>query len=304
MGKVAVVINPSSKSGQNRRLRKELTDALELYFPKSFTLYETSSPGQASKIIREIIQHGVTLIIAAGGDGTIHQVANGILKYSETQCRLGIINLGSGGDLARTLMLPKRIIDQVKLISSTTPKLIDVGKLTCLDQDGNSIVRFYVNECQIGISANIVKHVSYALKKRWGSLSFRMVSVAQLFTYRSSIFTVAINESETIMTKGLGIVASNGRYCGGGMQLTPNAKIEDGWIDFVLIKNMRIVRRLYYFSSVLANRTVKSNKIVRAQIQSLHIQSELPALVEADGELIGQTPAHITVIPKALSLIY
>ena len=301
---VAVIFNPFSKSGRNWRHRKKLNEALKTHFSNAFSIYETQFPGHATEMAQKLVESDVETIIAAGGDGTINEVVNGILMKPESSCHLGIVNLGSGGDLARSLRLPKKIMDQVQLISSAKPKRIDIGKLECSKEDGNPFLRYFINECQVGISGAIVNEVSSWLKKNWGAMAFKLVSVIQIFSYKATNITFEINQQPQIQLPALGVVLANGRYCGGGMKLTPKANFDDGFLDLVVIGEMNIPSRLYYFASMLINWKIRSNKILRNTIRTIQIQSDPPVLVEVDGELIGLTPVRISLVAHNLKILF
>ncbi len=303
MEKVYVILNPAARAGNGKRLKAKLIPLLEHYYENNFKLLETTQPGDGIRLSKIAAENNASLIIAVGGDGTIHEVVNGLIASSQLNesCRLGIINYGSGGDFSKTIKLPKGLKDQLELINSTLPQSIDLGLLECLDPDGNSIRRFFINECQIGIGGAVVSKVNNTHKFFGGTVAFTLVALSHLFHYFSrnyQIRTIDLDQTNLL----LGIVAGNGKYCGGGMQLTPDARLNDGLIDILLIHKMNILNRLIKFSKIFSGNPVPSKFLTRFKTSQIAIHTNSDSWIEADGELIGKPPCKISVRPNAVKI--
>lgn len=303
MEKVFVILNPASKARSGKRMKRKLIPLLDQYYPNRYNLLETAQPEDAIRLSRMAADEGATLIIAVGGDGTIHEVINGLMQLKNTRkpIRLGIINNGSGGDFCRTLKLPNNLADQFELIKQTTPAKVDIGFLECLDPNGNSIRRYFINECQVGIGGAVVSKVNQGHKYLGGTIAFTMVALTHLFHYTSRNFKIStkdFNQSYPL----LGIVAGNGKFCGGGMQLTPGASLDDGLLDILLIHKMNFLNRLVKFSKIFSGNPVPSRFLTRIKSSQITIEADRDVWIEADGELIGKPPCTISILPLAVEV--
>src|SRR5438477_237124 len=145
--KVAVVANPYAARGKVGRRWREIRSALESHFPGLTTQF-TEESGHAMELTRGLLRQGHDLVIAAGGDGTINEVANGFANADGTifpGAAIGILPLGTGGDFQRTLDIPSGLEAAVEVLAYGKPGAIDVGKATCVDHDGKQTSRHFIN---------------------------------------------------------------------------------------------------------------------------------------------------------------
>lgn len=305
--RIHIILNPEAGAGKAKAEAPKLRAWLQRNRQGNFTWQETGRGGDAISIARKIAETGGGLILVAGGDGTINEVVNGLLTAAPTtelRCELGIINCGSGAGLAQTLGLPKGTEAQLDLIFSRPAKPLDVGLLTCTDEAGISQTRYFINECQIGISGAIVSKVGRGHKRLGGSLAFGLEAVRQLIQYKATDMRVRSDQQAPVSARMLGVVVGNGFACAGGMQLTPGARPDDGLLDALLIRDMTLPDRLYTFSKVYSGRHIYSRYYSLQPVKTMEIESEEPVWVETDGELIGRTPCAIRVLPGALRIRY
>lgn len=300
--KIYIVANPVSGAGKGKVVLQRLK--MLLGNDSDHVVFETTHQGHGMLLAKLAVEAGADLIIAVGGDGTINEVVNGMFAAREPACDLGIVNCGSGAGVAQTLGLPVDVDGQLERIFHNTAKPYDVGKVSCVDENGVSIHRFFANECQAGISGAIVSKVGMAHKKLGGSLAFGLVSVLELLRYKATPMRVDLDGRLGVVQPMLGVVTGNGSYCAGGMQLTPGAHPADGQLDVLSIRDMNLYHRMHTFSQVYAGNHIRSGYYALQRAQTLTIVSDRPVWVETDGELIGKTPCSISILPGALRVRY
>jgi diacylglycerol kinase (ATP) len=306
--KVYIVANPVAGAGKAEAVIERLPSLLQGGIGAEYRLLTTDSKGAGIELGRRAVEQGAGLIIIVGGDGTINEVVNGILsseKFQHKGCDLGIINCGSGGGLAQSLGIPHSLEEQVDTLLNASAKPLDVGKLRFVNPDGAPAERFFVSECQAGIGGAVVTKVGAAHKQMGGLLAFASAAVAQLFHYKSKHIRVRMGDGRELSNAMLGVVVGNGRYCAGGMQLTPAARPDDGFLDVLTIGDMRLPRRLSAFSKVYSGKHIYLRDFSLTQTDAVSVESEEPLWLEADGELMGLSASYqISVCPGAIRIRY
>jgi YegS/Rv2252/BmrU family lipid kinase len=301
---IHVIFNPVAGAGKAAEQRDSLLKQLGARYGQTFEFVETAGSGDAEHLAREAIEKGAQLIIAVGGDGTINEVVNGFFAKEELinpSCELGIINCGTGGGFAQSLGLPADISDQVDFIDLAKAKPVDIGHVTYSGEDASMHQRYFVNECQMGIGADIVSKVGLSQKRFGGTVAFGSVTVSQMLRAKASRLITHLDDS-TAERDLLGVVVGNGRYCAGGMQLTPTADPFDGLFDVLLIHKMSLLQRSIGFSKIYSGKHISSQKFSIEQARTVAIESTQAVQLEADGELLGYTPCKIRVLPGAIKV--
>jgi diacylglycerol kinase (ATP) len=302
-----IILNPVAGGGKTKKLKSELVREMERRFGKNYLLTETSGQGNASILARDAAKKGAVLVIAAGGDGTVNEVINGLLqnrKPVNDQCELGILNSGSGSGLAQTLGLPASISDQLDVIFNSAAKPMDVGFVDFKDMLYHSCERLFVSECQVGLGGSVVSQVGMKLKHFGGRIAFGTVALSHLFHYKASEMTMIHDQQQPVSKKLMGITIGNGIYCAGGMTLTPDACTDDGLLDVLQIHEMSLIKRFLNFGKVYSGSHIHSPRFSIRQVKEISIGSEQPVWIETDGELLGKTPCRIGIIPGVIRVRY
>ncbi len=300
-----VIVNPVAGRGNGSKIVHELKDDIENSVKRSLRICETRYPGHGIQLAHQATSDGVSLLIAAGGDGTINEVVNGMLRAKsehKTLPELSILNLGSGADFVRSLAYPKTISEQLHWLGSHHRQMIDVGKLQCRNCDGTRIVRYFINECQLGIGGSVVAKMRAQSKGRISTLAFASAAIKQLIFWRGSRMKIAVDDVDLVEGKILGIVVGNGRFCGGGMQLTPKAELRDGRFDILVMKDMNLLNRMLNFAKVYQGKHIYAKPSIYRKGRQILIQCENDIFIETDGELIGRGTAQVNILPAILPL--
>jgi diacylglycerol kinase (ATP) len=277
----------------------------------SFTPKFTSDAGDAVEIAASAARKGIKLIIACGGDGTISEVANGILSVgSETE--LGILPSGTGGDFRKTIGIPARVADAARILRDGQTRLIDVGKVTFTKDDGELESRYFLGVASFGMSADVIARVKEGgpdwlptKGPKWltGRLSFAVAMLQTAAKKSATRVVVQLNDDPARHMTVANLCVANARYFGGGMKIAPDAKLADGKFDVVSIGDLGAARILanaprLYLGAHLSMADV--SHALAATISARSLDKKETVEVEVDGEIPGCLPATFQILPKAL----
>ncbi len=310
--KIAVVFNPVAGAGRARKfwpqfdaeLRRQLGD---------FTLCQTTQPQDAAKLATQLTSDGFDLIIAAGGDGTIGETVDGLLKSGKSALQLpqlAILPCGTGSDLARSLSIAGSPAELVSRIVAANERIIDAGRVSYVDDEGRSAMRHFVNIASLGLSGPTSRAVNRA--KRAGAASGQLVfmwhTIRELLRYQFQDVRITVDDNPAIEARIAVVAAANGRYFGGGMMIAPQALQDDGLLDLVIFRGaakLALIRdmRLLYSGSHINHPAVT---ILRGRKFSIEPSGGLAgnrAFIDIDGESPGSIPAMFEVLPGALRVL-
>jgi diacylglycerol kinase (ATP) len=293
MSRARVIYNPTSGGGayDPDEIRNEL-DGME------FDWIETKGPEDAV----DAAQHWEEgLLIVAGGDGTVHDVVNGLGKAGFPEgVTLGILPAGTGNDLAATLCIPEDPELAEDVIRQNRERRLDVGRVR---SEGVG-ERFFINVATGGLGAEISNVNDEELKKRWGKLSYLRASLEVAMNFDVRELTLYIDGEER-QVKAVNIAVGNCRYTGGGWPATPKANPEDGLLDVVVIETLGMTDLLNLAPAVLAESGyLDKDGVLFVRAKEIRVETQPPGLeFTADGEIIGNEPARFSVLPKALKVI-
>jgi diacylglycerol kinase (ATP) len=250
----------------------------------------TKHPKHATELAKHA-KNKYDLIIVAGGDGTVNEVINGIGKSKTT---LVIIPFGSTNVLALELKIPVNVKKASELITQGKKIKIDLGYA-----ETKSESRYFSMMLGVGFVPSVIKRINSKFKKKWGKLAYPLAAIKQLIKYKWH----NIHVKHKSHSMGYFVLVANSKYDGGEYQIADKAKTTDGLLDLVIINRenwWKIVKIIFSLASG------KLNKFLRGeyhQIKEAHIYSRKKMLVQVDGELMGELPVKIKVIPKALSVM-
>lgn len=296
-----VVVNPQSRSGSTgrrwsgvERLLRSRLGALEVE--------ATRAPRDAERIAREAARAGVERILVAGGDGTVSEVVSGLLGADlGAYTTLGLLPLGTGGDLPRTLGVPRDLERAIDRIASGKTRRIDAGRLRYRDRTGAERTAWFLNVTSFGISGLVDELVTHAPRALGGSVAFLLATMRALARYRPGV--VRIRADGELLHDGPLVLAAvaNGRYFGGGMHVAPHARPDDGLFDVVVSTETSRARLLRLLPSLYRGRHLASPSVIVRQARVIEAEAE-PGTVwlDVDGEPLGTLPARIEILPGAI----
>jgi diacylglycerol kinase (ATP) len=302
-----VIVNPKSASGSTRENWAATAADLRAHFGP-FTVAFTKGPGDGIELARRAAETGREFIIACGGDGTINEVANGILQ-SGSDAELGVLPSGTGGDFRRTIGMPQTNREAAAALRDGETRRIDAGRVTFHDHDGNEVSRYFLNVSSAGLAATIVKRVKSAKIFDWlpvesmrGRANFAVSTLREVLDLEPATVKVRIDGGEEHSLQTIAFCVANSRYFGGGMMIAPDAKVNDGLLDIVNVGDIGTLKVLLNAWSLYRGThhrldEVKSTLARRVEVSPMGDET---VLIETDGELPGRLPAVYEVVPAAM----
>jgi diacylglycerol kinase (ATP) len=305
-----VIINPESAGGVTRDAWPGIASELATHFG-SFTPKFTKYPGEGIELAADAARKGTKLIIACGGDGTISEVANGILT-SGSDAELGILPSGTGGDFRRTIGIPARAGDAARILRDGRTRQIDVGRVTFLKDNGEHESRYFLGVASFGMSADVISRVKAggpewlpAKAPRWlsGRISFGVAMMQSAVKTQATRVIVQLDEKPDQQLTVANLCIANARFFGGGMKIAPDAKLADGHFDVISIGDLGAPRILanaprLYLGAHLGMAEVGHALAKKLTARPLYKDQRIE--FEVDGELPGQLPATFQILPRAL----
>jgi len=305
-----VIINPESAAGATRDAWPKIASELATHFGP-FTPKFTKHPGEGSELAASAARKGTKLIIACGGDGTISEVANGILSAgSDTE--LGILPSGTGGDFRKTIGIPARSSDAARILRDGQTRLIDVGRVTFTKDDGEHESRYFLGVASFGMSADVVARVKEGGPEwlptkgpKWltGRVSFGIAMLQTALKMGPTRVVVQLDDDPARHMTVANLCIANARYFGGGMKIAPDAKLTDGKFDVISIGDLGAARILanaprLYLGAHLSMEEVGHALATKIVARPIDVDQRIE--IEVDGEIPGQLPATFQILPKAL----
>lgn len=309
--KVGVIMNPVAGGGRLRRRWPEIGAALEAEFGE-VTLRETGMPRDAVTLAMDLAANGCELVIAAGGDGTVGEVADGLINAAAdgSSAALGVLPCGTGTDFARGIGLGQGGAYEaaIRRMAASKGRLIDAGRMSYVDDNGALARRHFINIASLGLSGAVVRAVNADARR--GRVSAQALffwrTVAEFIRYPFQDVRITVDDGEAIEARIALVAAANGKYFGAGMMVAPDAALDDGRLDVVILRaagKLGLIRdiRLIYGGRHRDHPAITILRGRKVTVEPLGTGGRA-ILVEADGESPGRIPATFEIIPGALTL--
>jgi len=298
------IVNPRAGGGKGEADWPHIKSLLEKN-GFDFNVRFTEHSCHAIELTASSIHQGYRNILVIGGDGTLNEAVNGIFlhdKETPATMRMGVISVGTGNDWQKMYSIPASYEGKVDALKTGRIFLQDVGKVE-FSESGMRQSRYFVNAAGLGFDASVTLSTNELKRNgRKGSLLYMLCLLKTLLKYKSSLINISIDNLKyegDILSITLGI----GRYNGGGMMQVPNAIPDDGLFDITVIKDMTrssVIRNI----SRLYNGTILGHpRIDGYQGKEISVSSVPPVTVEVDGESLGTSPFHFSMIPKGLRVV-
>ncbi len=296
-----VIVNPVAGAYSTRRKWFRISRLLK-HIGLSFDYKYTEGVGHAIELAKEAAIDGYQYVVAVGGDGTAHEVANGILRSTGAgNTSLSIISTGTGSDFARSVGISRNYCSACSSLAGQRKLLIDVGVVE-YQSKGQSLQRFFVNAAGVGFDATVVEATERLPKYFGGTFPYLAGLMRTLFGYRNKLVTLSVSGKVEAM-RVLSVVVANGRYFGGGMHLAPQAELGDSLLDVLIVGDIGKFELLKALPMVYKGTHVTHPKVRMEKATHIAIESPERVLVHADGELLGEGPASFRLMPAALSIM-
>lgn len=291
MGKTCIILNPAA--GKIADLDAIVARLARL---PGAEIRLTGRRGSGARFARTALRKGCDTIIAAGGDGTLNEIINGIGE-NPTGARVGLIPLGTGNDFARTIGVPVDLENAIDLIAAGPTRAVDLVRVT------SDEVRYFVNVSAGGFSGLVHEKLTPKMKKTWGPLAYLRSAAAALPELRAYRTTLALDNTESLTLDLYNVVVANGRYVAAGTLIAPEAVIDDGLLDIVLIPQRSAPELALLAAQVAMGTHLSSDAIVFRRAANVTVNSKPGMWFNVDGELVGNEPARFEILPRALRFI-
>ncbi|MCS7240276.1 MAG: diacylglycerol kinase family lipid kinase [Candidatus Bipolaricaulota bacterium] len=290
MRRLPVILNPAAGRGSAGEREDELRQLLRgcALDPQ---IFRTEGPEHAQELAKELCARGEKVVVAAGGDGTLHEVAQALVG---TSTALGILPLGSGNDYARSLGIPADLRGAVETLRRGKQRQVDVG-------EANG--QFYLNSLGMGIDGQIA-HDYRTHRFLRGEVGYLLATLFEVLRFRPVEMEVRAEEV-WFSGKCLSVAVMNGPWAGGGFCLSPHAKPDDGVLDLAIIGHYPRLIRLAVLPKTRDGSYLSLRRTKLIHVQRATIHAERPLIVHMDGELLAE-PASVVEVelyPKALCVV-
>ena len=302
-----IIVNPASAGGATGGAWPGLASDVRRHFGP-FEVAFTERGGEAAEIAEREARAGRRFVIACGGDGTVSEVANGILRAG-AGAELGVLPSGTGGDFRRTLGVPSRAADAARALRVGVTRVMDAGRVTFTDERGVEASRFFVNVASFGMGGDVIRRVKTraglpggAARLLGGKLSFAAAALQATFTFEKPAVRVSLDGGRESRLTVANFCVANARYFGGGMKIAPTAKVDDGQFDVVAVGDVSaptVLANSYrlYLGTHLGMREVHHARARRVAARPAGGET---VKLEVDGELVGRLPAEFEILPGVL----
>ena len=300
----------SSRSGSGKALKDwpeiaKLLKANQIDFSEKITEHAS----HAIELAREAVLEGYRRLLVIGGDGALHEVLNGLYSQTEvspSEVTLGLIPVGSGNDWARLHRIPNDYAKAAELIAAadTHTHSQDVACVHTILQDGTPSTRYMVNIGGLGIDAEVCQRFDQLKETgKTGDSQYLKCLLSGFVSYKPADFRVAVDGEELYRGPAISVALGIGKYCGGGMQQTPDAEPDDGLVNVTVVGRLSKQKFLSRVPSLFKGTLYKHPEVVHTRGQVVEITADPFSYMEVDGESVGITPARVEVIPAGVKVV-
>ena len=271
-------------------------------------VYETLSRNDARLMASKFTEKYPDVILAAGGDGTLSQVVNGILKGRENASRLpviGVIPMGSGNDFFRGAGLKINVDQTIRVLSEFKPKPVDVGLVeysSSPGDDSQTLSSYFVNVADIGMGPEVVGKV-LSSGRPFGSEVAYYKSILNTFLTYKPMLVKAVTPDWTWEGKLRTLAVANGKYYGHGLCIAPDAIMDDRLFSVFICGNVSVLDFIMHTGTLKKGRNVVIDDVHYKTATSIDFRSEAPCPIEGDGEYLGWLPAKVTMVQRQLDFL-
>lgn len=303
--KIKFVINPAAGNGKVSRHWAGLQHDLQQNLSE-INVEFTAAVHEATTITRQALHDGFEVAVAVGGDGTIHEVVNGFFEGGHVinrQACLGVIAMGTGSDLVRTLKPTRDIVRLADKFKNMNARTCDVGKLICQNHEGVPTAHYFINIADAGFGALVAHRVNASSKRMGYFVSYLSALLRTLKNYKNKRVKIRLDDSRPWEQTVNSVIVANGCYFGGGMLVAPTARPDDGLFDIVIVGDISRTEAVMNLRRLYTGRLAEHPKVTVLRGKRIMLDSEQQVMLEADGEIPGRLPAAFEILPGALKVI-
>lgn len=301
-----VIINPAAAGGGAGRSWASAASVVRSHFGPYQCAF-TARAGDATRIAEEQARAGRRLLISFGGDGTISEVARGILR-SGAPAELGVLPQGTGADFSRTLGVPWRLPDAARALRDGRSQTIDVGEVHFTAHDGRQESRYFINSASFGLSGEVAARTNRgnrtgSRKLLGGALAYASETVKAAVAFEAPEVWIEVDTNPAVQVPITQVSVNNGRFFGGGMKIAPRASLVDGRLDLIVVRKLSLARIAADGPRIYSGTHLSLPEVDHLYVGSVRAwPASENALIglEVDGETPGILPARFSARPRAL----
>ena len=304
--KTIVIVNPQAGNGRTEKIWPNIESALEKSIG-SFEVLQTTCRGDAKDLSRRILAVDTVRIVAVGGDGHLNEVLNGFIENDlpvNPEARLSFVMTGTGCDFQRSLGISGKWQNAAAKLKDAKVCKIDVGKVTYTAADKTQKIRYFDNIASFGLSGAVDHCLEHSRLQDYlgGSTLFLWATIKTVFTHPNQSIRFRIDDGpEEEICSRLGLLA-NGRYFGGAMHAAPEAELDDGLLDLLMLKEISVAKFLWHLPKIYKGTHLKIPEIFFQKVRKFTAESSEQVILDIDGESPGYLAATFEVLPKILNL--
>ena len=304
--KTIVIVNPQAGNGRTEKIWPNIESVLEKSIG-SFEVLHTTCRGDATDLSRRILAVDTVRIVAVGGDGHLNEVLNGFIENDlpvNPEARLSFVMTGTGCDFQRSLGISSKWQNAAAKLKDAKVRKIDVGKVTYTAADKTQKIRYFDNIASFGLSGAVDHCLEHSRLRDYlgGSPLFLWATIKTVFTHPNQSIRFRIDDGpEEEICSRLGLLA-NGRYFGGAMHAAPEAELDDGLLDLLMLKEISVAKFLWHLPKIYKGTHLKIPEIFFQKVRKFTAESSEQVILDIDGESPGYLAATFEVLPKILNL--
>jgi diacylglycerol kinase (ATP) len=259
-------------------------------------IQETSGPGDGERLARQAVEEGVDTLVGVGGDGSLHELVNGIAPRFDA-IRLGLIPLGTGNDFSRSVSVSDTPREAVETLLAGEEKRVDVVRI-----EARAGERYALNGVSGGFAALVSEKVDSETKERLGIAAYVVTAGRSLPDIVPSQLHLTIDDEE-IDVESYAFIVLNGRTIGGGLPLAPEARLDDGRADLLVIPTLGAARLAAVLPLVLLGQHGDHEELIRRRARRIVVEADPPMSFNSDGEPWASTPATFEVLSRRVRFL-
>ncbi len=305
MKNIAFIVN--GKISFQGRLKRQIHRA----FPNDYkiTIYVTEPDVNGITLTSRAINEGSTHIICVGGDGTLNEVANGVMESRKTlsegdsnNLRMGVLPHGTGNDFAKSINVKFNLTELKERIDQDQFNVIDLGLVKFQNLSGHDASRYFINIVDVGIGGIVSKRVNKSPKWIGAFAAYQLAIIRSLISYRHQAIKASA-DTKIYTGRVLNYIVANGKYFGSGLGIAPDARPDDGMFALVIIGKVSLGFYLKSLSDIKKSKHIKHPHVFYEEAREVNIESEKPLPIDMDGEYVGNTPMRVRMVEKAIRFI-
>ncbi|MEJ2747358.1 MAG: diacylglycerol kinase family lipid kinase [Anaerolineae bacterium] len=299
--RVKIILNPWSDQRRAIQRKAQIETAVQQHGTADLVL--TERPGHAVELARQAADEGYDLVVAAGGDGTVHEVINGLVRGGQADTTLGVIPIGSGNDFAFGLGIPLDLETAVAHLFQGQPRRVDLARI----EDDQGRYEVFDNNFGLGFDAIVVIRTE-AITRVYGFLMYLLAVLQTIALYYQTPHVDVWFDDEKVSQKTLFLALGIGPRGGGGFFLTPDAVSDDDLIDSCLVNPIGRLTMLGMLGQAIKGTHIHSKHVTMRKNKRIRIQSDMPMPIHIDGEVFAYPQNNvrqvtITSLPAALRVV-